>query len=73
MKLSGYEEETQEMFKEVFELCETSKIETLNYEEIMNLKSAIKRDIEAINFVKKMGFLMITTLLSDKNGGVNKS
>ena len=54
MKLSGYEEETQEMFKEVFELCETSKIETLNYEEIMNLKSAIKRDIEAINFVKNI-------------------
>ncbi|MBQ9149331.1 hypothetical protein IJX73_00200 [bacterium] len=54
MKLSGYEDETQEMFKHVFELCETSKIETLNYDEIMSLKSAIKRDVEAINFVKKI-------------------
>ena len=54
MKLSGYEADTQEKFKHVFEICETSKIDSLNYEEILNLKSAIKRDIEAINFVKKM-------------------
>ncbi|MBR5304266.1 MAG: hypothetical protein IKU37_05510 [Candidatus Gastranaerophilales bacterium] len=54
MKLSGFENETQEKFKNIFEICETSKIDTLNYEEILNLKSAIKRDIEAIDFVKKM-------------------
>ena len=54
MKLSGFEAKTQEQFKHVFEICETSKIKSLNYEEILNLKSAIKRDIEAINFVKKL-------------------
>lgn len=54
MKLSGFEDDTQEKFKHIFEICETSKIDTLNYEEILNLKSAIKRDIEAIDFVKKM-------------------
>ncbi|MBQ4646931.1 MAG: hypothetical protein IJB79_06250 [Candidatus Gastranaerophilales bacterium] len=54
MQLSGFDEETQEKFKHIFEICETQKINTLTYEEILNLKSAIKRDIEAINFVKKI-------------------
>jgi len=54
MKLSGYEIDTQEKFKHIFEICETNKIDSLNYEEILNLKSAIKRDIEAIDFVKKI-------------------
>ena len=53
-KLSGYEDDIQEQFKHVFEICETSKIDELSYEEILNLKSAIKRDIEAIDFVKKI-------------------
>jgi len=54
MKLSGYEIDTQEKFKHIFEICETDKINSLNYKEVLNLKSAIKRDIEAIDFVKKM-------------------
>ena len=54
IKLSGFENDTQEYFKHIFEICETNKIDLLNYEEILNLKSAIKRDIEAIDFVKKM-------------------
>lgn len=54
MKLSGFEDDTQENFKHVFEICETDKINSLTYEEILNLKSAIKRDVEAIDFVKKM-------------------
>ena len=54
MKLSGFEDDTQEKFKHIFEICETSEIDSLGYEEILNLKSAIKRDIEAIDFVKKM-------------------
>ena len=54
MKLTGYEADTQEKFKHIFEICETNEIDNLNYEEILNLKSAIKRDIEAIDFVKKM-------------------
>jgi len=51
MKLSGFDDETQEQFKHVFEICETSKSDTLKYEEILNLKTAIKRDIEAIDFI----------------------
>ena len=54
MKLSGFEAQTQEQFKKVFEICETSKINSLTYEEVLSLKSAIKRDIEAIDFVKRI-------------------
>ena len=54
MKLDGFEEEAQKKFKHVFEICESSKIDELSFEEILELKSAIKRDIEAINFVKRL-------------------
>ena len=52
MKLDGFEDKTQEQFKHVFEICETSKIDELSFEEILNLKSAVRRDIEAIEFVQ---------------------
>ena len=54
MKLDGFETSTQEKFKHVFEYCETTKINELSFEEILNMKSAIKRDIEAIDFVKEI-------------------
>ena len=54
MKLDGFEEETQKKFRHVFEICESSKIDELSFEEILELKSAIKRDIEAIDFVKRL-------------------
>lgn len=54
MKLDGFEIKTQEKFKHVFKYCETSKINELSFEEILNMKSAIKRDIEAIDFVKEI-------------------
>ena len=53
MKLSGFEIKTQEQFKHVFEICETSKINELSFSEILGLKSAIRRDIEAIEFVQQ--------------------
>ena len=53
MKLDGYENETQEQFKHVFEICETSKIDNLSFREILGLKSAVRRDIEAIEFVQQ--------------------
>ena len=53
MKLDGYESETQEQFRHVFEICETSKINELTFSEILGLKSAIRRDIEAIEFVQQ--------------------
>ena len=52
--LKGYEDDTQEKFKNVFEYCEKDKIDTLSYSEILGLKSAIRRDIEAIEFVQKL-------------------
>jgi len=54
MKIEGFETSVQKKFKNIFEICETDKINELDFEEILELKSAIKRDIEAINFVKKM-------------------
>ena len=51
MDLDGLDIETQENFKHVFEICETSKIQSLTYDEIINLKNAINRDVEAIDFV----------------------
>lgn len=51
MNLTGFEEDSQEYFKHVFEICETNKKDELSFEEIIKLKSAIKRDIEAIDFV----------------------
>jgi len=53
MKLEGYENDTQEKFNQVFEICETNKIDKLSIEEIVELKSAIKRDVEAIDFTKR--------------------
>lgn len=51
MKLSGFEEDSQEYFKHVFEICESDMKNNLSFEQIMKLKSAIKRDVEAIDFV----------------------
>lgn len=54
MKLYGFEDSVQENFKHIFEICETSRVNTLSYDEIMGLKAAIRHDIEAIEFVKNM-------------------
>ena len=51
MNLSGYDYESQKQFKKVFQICETNRVNTLSFEEILELKMAIKRDIEAIDFV----------------------
>jgi len=51
MKLSGFEDSTQEKFKNIFELTDND-IKELSFEEILELKGAVKRDIEAIDFVK---------------------
>lgn len=50
--IKGYEKETQIKFKKVFNFSESSKLEELTYDDIIELKTAIKRDIEAIDFVK---------------------
>ena len=64
MNLTGFEDDSQEYFKHVFEICETDKINSLTFEEVIKLKSAIKRDIEAINFVSDF---IKETVTSKKN------
>ncbi len=54
MKLDGYDSISQENFKQVFQICESTKINLLSYSQILGLKNAVRRDIEAIEFVQKL-------------------
>lgn len=54
MGLDGYQVEAQEKLKRVFEICESAQINSLSYSEVLELKSAVQRDIEAIEFVQKL-------------------
>jgi len=51
--LPGFDEETLERFKNVFDYENKEKLDTLNYKDIMALKQAIDRDREAMEFVLK--------------------
>ncbi len=51
MGLPGFDDEAQEKFKKIFDYELDSNVELLSYEEILSLKEAIHRDIEAIDFV----------------------
>lgn len=46
--VKGYEKETQDKYKNLF----STNTDELTFDEIIELKTAIKRDIEAIDFVK---------------------
>lgn len=52
--LPGYDEQTQENFKKVFEFADPKNVQQLSYAQIMALKEAIKRDSEAIDFVLEL-------------------
>ena len=54
MKAKGFDLDTQKKYKNIFQLTQSAKIDTLSFDEIIELKEAIKKDIDAINFVKKM-------------------
>jgi len=54
MGLPGFDDEAQEKFKKIFDYEIDSNVELLSYEEILSLKEAIHRDIEAIDFVIKL-------------------
>lgn len=54
LKLPGYDTQTQENFKKVFEFANPNNAQKLSYKEIMGLKEAIKRDCEAIDFVLEL-------------------
>lgn len=54
MQLPGFDEEAQEKFKKIWQYELDENVQTLSYEEILSLKEAIRRDIEAIDFVTKL-------------------
>ena len=54
MGVKGFESAYSDKMKYVFKFSNPKKIDNLSYDEIMELKLAIKRDIEAIDFVKKI-------------------
>jgi len=52
-KLPGYEEKTMENFKNIWRLdTDPDMIKNLSLEDIISLRNAIARDVEAIDFVK---------------------
>ncbi len=54
MQLPGFDDEAQQKFKKIWEYEIDANVQTLTYEEIVSLKEAIARDIEAIDFVSKL-------------------
>ena len=53
--LPGYEEETIASFKNIWSIdFDAQKAPLMNVDEILALKEAISRDIEAISFVKEL-------------------
>lgn len=54
LKLPGYDEKTQENFKKVFEFADAQKVKTLSYADVMSLKEAVRRDLDAIDFVLEL-------------------
>lgn len=51
MNLSGFDDNAQELFRKIEEFSDVENIKKLNYSDIISLKEALKRDIEAIDFV----------------------
>ncbi|MBE7705761.1 MAG: hypothetical protein E7Z91_00745 [Cyanobacteria bacterium SIG30] len=51
IKMPGYDNKTQENFKKIWEFEKEDNVKGLTYNELANLKEAIQRDIEAIDFV----------------------
>lgn len=54
MRLPGYDETAQENFKRVFEFADADKVKELSYSDIMALKEALRRDLDAIDFVLEL-------------------
>lgn len=54
MELPGYDYATQENFKRIFEFSDPKKVQQLSYSEVMSLKEALRRDVDAIEFVLEL-------------------
>lgn len=64
MNLPGYDNKAQAGFKKIFKLMKNDDIEKFSLGEIISIKEAIARDVEAIDFVVN---------LAKENDGVKKS
>lgn len=76
MGLPGFDEAAQEKFKKIFDYEVDANVELLSYEEILSLKEAIHRDIEAIDFVIKLakeneGAKKVFNNIKEKNDRTN--
>ena len=76
MGLPGFDDEAQEKFKKIFDYEIDANVQLLSYEEILSLKEAIHRDIEAIDFVIKLakeneGTKKAFKNIKDKDNGTN--
>lgn len=74
--LPGFDEAAQEKFKKIFDYEIDANVELLSYEEILSLKEAIHRDIEAIDFVIKLakendGAKKVFNNIKEKNNETN--
>ena len=74
--LPGFDEAAQEKFKKIFDYEIDANVELLSYEEILSLKEAIHRDIEAIDFVIKLakeneGAKKVFKNIKEKNNETN--
>lgn len=54
MGLPGFDDDAQQKFKKIWEYEIDENVNLLSFEEIVSLKEAIHRDIEAIDFVTKL-------------------
>ncbi len=54
MQLPGFEERAVELFRNIGNVANAQNIATMRYSDIMSLKDAVRRDIEAIDFVLKL-------------------
>jgi len=76
MQLPGFDDEAQEKFKKIWEYEIDENVKNLTYEEIISLKEAIARDIEAIDFTLKLareqdGAKKAFKNIKEKNDGTN--
>ena len=52
-KMEGFEVEAQNKFKNVFKICSSKEeFDNLSFDDLLLLKTAVRRDIEAIEFVE---------------------
>ncbi len=54
LTMPGYDDDTQDKYKRIFDYENDENLNKLSYNEIINLQEAIKREVEAIDFVVEL-------------------